>query len=184
LLTDVNGAIVYMNRSAEEMLNAGDTVRSRHNIIRPARSAAGHALNEALKLAARADTAIGKTGIAIKLSEDGDLPVVAHVLPLARTNFEEVAEFPVVAAIFIRNREDISASAELLAATYELTPAEARVLSCLLAGRSLVQAARDLRVAHSTVRTHLTVIFRKTGVRRQSDLIMLASQLAAPVLAN
>jgi DNA-binding CsgD family transcriptional regulator len=184
LLTDANGGIVYMNRSAADMLNAGEAVRSRHNIVRAARPSAGHELNEALKHAARADARIGKTGLTVKLSDDGALPVVAHVLPLAGTQFPGDLESSAVAAIFIRNQEDISDSAGLLATTYQLTPAEARVLCCLLAGRSLSQAAADLRVAHSTVKTHLNVIFRKTGARRQSDLILLASQLSAPVFAG
>ena len=49
------------------------------------------------------------------------------------------------------------------------------------AGRSLPEAARELQVATSTVRTHLDVVFRKTGVSRQSELILLASQLSPPI---
>jgi DNA-binding CsgD family transcriptional regulator len=114
------------------------------------------------------------------LSEESGLPVVAHVLPLASTEFGSRIE-PAVAAIFIRDRDDAGGNAALLATTYELTSAETRVLSRLLVGRSLPEAAKELQVATFTVRTHLDVIFRKTGVSRQSELILLASQLSPPV---
>ena len=118
--------------------------------------------------------------MAVKLSDESNMPVVAHVLPLASTELGSRIE-PAVAAIFIRDRDDAARNATLLATTYELTSAETRVLSRLLAGRSLPEAAKELQVATSTVRTHLDVVFRKTGVSRQSELILLASQLSAPI---
>ena len=88
---------------------------------------------------------------------------------------------PAVAAIFIREQEDNRSSATLLASTYELTLAEARVLSHLLRGHTLTETAEKLRVANSTVRTQLDVIFRKTGVNRQSELLLLSAQLLPPI---
>ena len=69
----------------------------------------------------------------------------------------------------------------MLASTYELTAAEARVLSHLLSGRTLAETAEKLHVATSTVRTQLDVIFRKTGVNRQSELFLLSSQVSPPI---
>jgi PAS domain S-box-containing protein len=181
MLTDGNGGIVHMNRSAEDMLNEGSSVRIRHNMVRAMRPAASHELSAALKLAARSDVQIGEAGWMVKLSEDDTSPVMAHVLPLARAELQNQPESFAVAAIFIRNWEDARANAELLAATYELTPAETRLLACLLAGHNLSEAANELRVANSTVRTQLKVIFRKTGVSRQSELMLLASRLSVPV---
>jgi DNA-binding NarL/FixJ family response regulator/PAS domain-containing protein len=181
ILTNADGRVVYANRSAERMLKDGTYVRSRHEVVRAVLPSASGELGEAVKLAARGDVQIGKTGLTVRLSEDGTSPVIAHVLPLAGTEFRSRLEPEAVAAIFIREREDVRDNAELIGTTYELTPAETRVLSCLLAGRSLPEAASELRVATSTVRTHLDVIFRKTGVNRQSELLLLASQISAPV---
>lgn len=86
-----------------------------------------------------------------------------------------------VAAVFIRSREDARDNAELLATTYGLTPAETRALCCLLAGRSLAEGAEALRVGAAMVRTHLDGIFRNIAVGRRQDLLLLASQLSAPV---
>jgi PAS domain-containing protein/DNA-binding CsgD family transcriptional regulator len=180
VLTDANGAIVYTNRSAQRMLEEGSCLRSRHNTIRAVVPAASRELSEALRLAAGSDVRSGSKGMAVKLSDESNMPVVAHVLPLASTELGSRIE-PAVAAIFIRDRDDAGGNATLLATTYELTSAETRVLSRLLAGRSLPEAARELQVATSTVRTHLDVVFRKTGVSRQSELILLASQLSPPI---
>jgi DNA-binding CsgD family transcriptional regulator len=56
---------------------------------------------------------------------------------------------------------------------YELTPAEARVVNTLLAGRTIGSAARALGISEATVKTHLQHIFDKTGTRRQVDLVKL-----------
>ena len=53
---------------------------------------------------------------------------------------------------------------------FGLTPAENRLLDCLVEGLELKDAACRLGVARTTARTHLQRIFDKTGVRRQTDL--------------
>jgi PAS domain S-box-containing protein len=181
MLTDENGGIVYMNNCAENMLNEGSSVRIRHNTIRAMRPSASQKLSAALKLAACADVQIGTRGWTINLSKDDTSPIVAQVLPLARTELQNQLEPLPVAAIFIRDQEDARDNAELLAATFELTPAETRLLSCLLAGHNLSEASHELRVTAATVKTQLGAIFRKTGVGRQSELILLASRLSVPV---
>jgi len=180
LLTDINGKIVHANRSAEKMLRDATAIRDQRGILKAVLTPASRELSQAIKLAAKDDFQIGKTGLAVRLSEDDSSPVMAHVLPLATSELRSRFEPAAVAAVFIRNREDTRDNAELLATTYELTPAETRVLSCVLAGRSLAESASELRIAAATVRTHLNGIFRKTGVSRQQDLLLLAAQLSPP----
>lgn len=60
--------------------------------------------------------------------------------------------------------------AERIARRFGLTPAEIKLLDCLLEGLELKAAAFRLGVARTTARTHLQRIFDKTGVRRQTDL--------------
>ncbi len=59
---------------------------------------------------------------------------------------------------------------ERAAKRFGLTPAENRLLQCLLDGLALKEAALRLGVARTTARTHLQRIFDKTGVRRQTEL--------------
>jgi PAS domain-containing protein/DNA-binding CsgD family transcriptional regulator len=184
MLTDANGGIVYKNRSADDILNKGLSVRSRHNVIRATRPAATQELSAALKLAARADVRIGNAGWVVRLSDDDALPIMAHVLPLAGIGHQDGLEPSAVAAIFIRDWDDTGENAKLLATTHRLTLAETRLLSCILAGRNLSEATTELRVSTSTVKTQLKSIFRKTGVGRQSELILLASRLSVPVFGS
>ncbi|MBV6416415.1 MAG: hypothetical protein CMLOHMNK_00976 [Steroidobacteraceae bacterium] len=60
-----------------------------------------------------------------------------------------------------------------------VTPAEAELATRLAGGATIDEAARDLRISRATARTQLYSIFRKAGVRRQSELIALIAQTAA-----
>jgi DNA-binding CsgD family transcriptional regulator len=54
---------------------------------------------------------------------------------------------------------------------FELTMAEVDVLGQLLDGATLQEAAENLGVARSTVKTHLDAIFRKSETRRRAELV-------------
>jgi DNA-binding CsgD family transcriptional regulator len=65
-------------------------------------------------------------------------------------------------------------------ASVGLTPAETRVMTSLLSGRTLAETAATPSIAITTARTHLDSIFAKTGVTRQADLQRLDTWLNAP----
>jgi DNA-binding CsgD family transcriptional regulator len=67
--------------------------------------------------------------------------------------------------------------AALLASTYELTPAEARIAAYLVGGRNTAEIAEELRVTEETIRTQLKRIYDKTDTRRQAELVRLALRL-------
>jgi DNA-binding CsgD family transcriptional regulator len=180
LLVDAGGKILHANRSAEMLLRDATTIRDQRGTLKAALGPAAAELAQAIRLAVNEDFEIGKAGLAVRLSEDDAPPVLAHVLPLATGDLRSRFERTAVAAVFIRDRNDAWDNAELMATTYELTPSETRVLACLLEGRNLAEAASELRIGAATVRTHLDSIFRKTGVGRQQDLLLLAAQLSPP----
>jgi DNA-binding CsgD family transcriptional regulator len=64
-------------------------------------------------------------------------------------------------------------SEKLLQTLYHLTPAEIRVCTHLLEGKSLVDAAELVGISINTAKTHLKSAFSKTGTARQSQLIKL-----------
>jgi DNA-binding CsgD family transcriptional regulator len=63
-------------------------------------------------------------------------------------------------------------------AIYGLTPAEARVAARLLDGRSAPGIAVDLGLSPLTVRTHIKRVFKKVGVRSQSQLMAALCRIA------
>lgn len=69
-------------------------------------------------------------------------------------------------------------SKDTLGILFGFSASEIRVAERLMAGDSPEQAAALLDVKISTVRWHLASMFRKTGTRRQAELVRLLSSLA------
>ncbi|MCR9241824.1 MAG: helix-turn-helix transcriptional regulator [Rhodobiaceae bacterium] len=65
-------------------------------------------------------------------------------------------------------------AAEELASRFSLTPAQARVLSEFLEGRTLREIAVDQKVKISTVRSHFVDVRGKLGARDQADVVRIA----------
>jgi DNA-binding CsgD family transcriptional regulator len=178
VLANEDSRILHANRAAEAMMRDGGPLRGRDGVLRAEGGAASREIRSAIKQAARNESGIGKTGLAVRLTEEEhEAPVVAHVLPLAGGEVRSRLEPAAVAAVFINPKVDDAASARAVAATFGLTPAETRVLTRMLTGSTVAEAAADLGVAPTTARTHLDAIFAKTGVSRQSELIRLAAQI-------
>lgn len=180
VLTDARGAIVHANRAAEHMLRNGAPVQGAGGILQAKTRPAADELRAAIRLAARDETGIGKTGLAIRLTGPDVPPMFAHVLPMNGGDLRTRIEPAAVAAVFIGAPLDAQDGAEMMAATYHLTPAETRLLASLLAGHTLAETGAALDIAESTAKTHLNHIFAKTGVARQADLVRLASQMVPP----
>lgn len=68
---------------------------------------------------------------------------------------------------------------EVLADLYGLTHAEARLMHRLALGETISEAAEACGITVSSARTYLKTIFGKTGVNRQTELVMRA--LALPL---
>ncbi|MGZ3349601.1 MAG: helix-turn-helix domain-containing protein, partial [Xanthobacteraceae bacterium] len=69
----------------------------------------------------------------------------------------------------------------LIARTFELTPAELRVLLGIVEVGGVPETAENLGVAETTVKTHLHRVFAKTGASRQADLVKLAAGFSNPL---
>jgi DNA-binding CsgD family transcriptional regulator len=65
----------------------------------------------------------------------------------------------------------------LLRACFKLTAAEAKLAVRIASGTDLDAASEKLRITRATARAQLRSIFAKTGVHRQSELVVLLSKL-------
>src|SRR5262245_47110941 len=155
VLANEDSRILYANRAAEEMMRDGGPLRDRRGVLRVEGAAASAEIRTAIGLAARNESAIGKAGLAVRLTEEDEVPLVAHVLPLAGGEVRTRLEPAAAAAVFINPEVDDAASAKVLSTTFGLTPAETRVLVRVLTGSTVAEAAASLDVAPTTVRTHL-----------------------------
>ena len=70
----------------------------------------------------------------------------------------------------------------VLVEAFGLTRSEAGLALALARGLSLAECATQARITTGTARRHLENIFRKTGVRRQVEVVRLVLGAAAPVV--
>nr|WP_306766152.1 helix-turn-helix transcriptional regulator [Shinella pollutisoli] len=112
----------------------------------------------------------------IAATEDAP-PLVLHLIPVrrnARDIFSRSSALLVFTPVGAVGPPDM----RVLCGLFDLTRIEARVAQELTRGHSVEEVAAILGSRVQTVRTHLKAIFRKTGVNRQSQLVLLLSGLA------
>jgi DNA-binding CsgD family transcriptional regulator/PAS domain-containing protein len=179
LFADHDCKIIHANRAARAMLDKGSPIQSVHGELKTQLPQTTAALKKAVAVAM--EPAIGRMGIGVPVPQSEGDPAYIHVLPLMSGDTRSRLAPRASAALFVTVKDGgAGPPAEAIAAVFDLSPAEIRILQRLLAGRAPAEIADDLGLAMPTVRSHLASIYAKTGTSRQSDLIRLATQLAGP----
>ena len=102
-----------------------------------------------------------------------------EALESARTDLEMLLDPGMLGAFAAEVAAELSASPRHEGFYGEpLSEAELRVLSLLVAGRSVSQVARELYLAPTTVKTHRRTIYRKLGVTNREEAIARAAELS------
>lgn len=173
--------VLHANGVAAGMLRDEDVILTRQGALRLCGVVATRQLQAAVGTAAGHEAALGRRGVAVPVrARSGDATVV-HVLPLRRGQTRSVLTPRAVAAIFVAPSPQWSRlPSDALAALYELTPAETRVMELVADGRTVAEIGRMIGVALTTVKTHLQRVFDKTGCRRQVEVANLARSLQLP----
>ena len=93
------------------------------------------------------------------------------VSPLSKEN--------TLALVFIIRPEKAEAilALNLLSKLYNFTSSESKIAAALLSGKSPEEYAQQSGLTISTVRTHIKNLFNKTNTHRQSEFVVLMSQL-------
>ena len=176
LLLDRGGRALFSNQQARRIFARNDgLIVDRDGLCRAARSDESAILERLIDEAVRTgDGQVAGAGGAARVSRPSGLrPLTVLVGPLGQNRFDLGAATP-VAAVFLSDPEDKPETpAGLLQRLYGLTAMEARLASALLAGATVKDAAAALEIAEGTAREYLKAIFRKTGTRRQSELMTL-----------
>lgn len=85
---------------------------------------------------------------------------------------------PLVMLVVHGSMEMASLPGDLLWRAFSLTDSEASLAEALLNGETLADYAREREVSKQTLRNQLVGVMRKTGTRRQSELVALLTRLA------
>jgi DNA-binding CsgD family transcriptional regulator/PAS domain-containing protein len=182
-LVDAEGRLIHANVSGEAILGAADVLRVVGGRLVACDAQVGQILRDVFAAAGQGDAALGTQGIAVPLiGKDGER-YVAHALPLtsgARRRAGVV--YTAAAALFVRKASlAVSSRSEVIGKTFKLTPTELRVLLAIVEVGGIPEVAAALGVAHTTVRTHVSRLFEKTGTARQADLVKLVAGYATPL---
>jgi DNA-binding CsgD family transcriptional regulator/PAS domain-containing protein len=84
---------------------------------------------------------------------------------------------PAVCVTVVDPAATAASAGALLREAFGLTQAEARLAILIAEGETVARAADALGIAQPTARTHLAAAFRKTGTRRQAELVRLIGLL-------
>jgi DNA-binding CsgD family transcriptional regulator len=179
MLVGADGAISFANDPARKMLDDATLIRQQGNALQAAAPEADRIFRDIFAAAAKGDASIGVRGVAVPLTSLSDERWFAHVLPLTSGRRQEAGQASAaVAALFIRqSAPNAPPPLEAITKLYELTAGEARVLEAMLRVNGVQAIADMLGVAPGTVKTHLHNVFRKTGTKRQAELVKLVAGL-------
>lgn len=174
-LVDADGAISFANAAAQKMLEEATQVRKEEGRLRAVAADADRLLHDVFAAARRGDASVGVRGVAVPMSATLPEPWFAHLLPLTSGRRHQTGQDSgAVAAVFIRQTvPNAQPPLEAIAKQYALLPSEVRVLSALAKVQGVRELSDFLGVSQATVKTHLHNLFRKTGTRRQSQLLKM-----------
>ncbi len=98
-------------------------------------------------------------------------PLLLTVAPFVPP--EGAAQLPSCVILMVSDPDAYQLSCPVLMQLFDLTPAEAGVAQALAHGEALDDIAHALDISMHTVKTHLQKLFRKTGTRRQGELVAM-----------
>ena len=179
VLVGADGAITFTNDPAKRMLDEKILIFQRDGALHAVASDTDQTFREIFAAAANGDASIGVRGVAVPMTSPTEGRWSAHVLPLTSGRRREAGQAnQAAAAIFIRKTTpNAPLPLEAIAKQYGLLPSEVRVLDAVAKMQGVKQLAEFLGISQATVKTHLHNLFRKTGTRRQIELVKLVAGL-------
>jgi DNA-binding NarL/FixJ family response regulator len=183
-LVDATGGIVHANAAGHEMLREASVLHTAGSRLIANDRQTDQTLADIFATAGNDDAAIGIKSIVVSLTARDGEQYAAHVLSLTSgTRKRTGANYPAVAALFVHKTGlDTPLPPEAIAKAYKLTPTELRVLLAIVEVGGVPEVAEALGIAETTVKTHLSRLFEKTGAARQADLVKLVAGFCSQLL--
>ena len=182
-LVDAAGRLIHANAAGHALLGASDILSSVGGRLVARDAHIDRALRDVFAAAGQGDAALGTKGIAVPLTGKDGERYIAHALSLTsgarrRAGVVNTA----AAALFVRKATlAIPSAPQAIGSAFKLTPTELRVLLAIVEVGGVPEVATAFGIADTTVRTHVTRLFEKTGTSRQADLVKLVAGYATPL---
>src|SRR5262245_417698 len=180
-ILDEAGRILWANRMGERIAAANDGLAIRGGCLLAATAEENAMLSRLIGGAALTATGQGlAAGGGLSLPRPSlHRPLAVLVTPFRIARNAMQSRQPAVAVLVSDPEDKPQPAPELLAQLYGLTAREADLVTLLLDGLDLRDAAERLALSMNTVRTHLREVFHKTGTHRQSELVALVLRSVA-----
>lgn len=121
---------------------------------------------------------LGAAGFINKSEKREKIIAAVRQLLDGKLHFGAAADMPVPAAVAARRRE-----IEILARLRELTPQQYKVLTLICEGKLNKQIAYELDIVETTVKAHITSIFRKLAIHNRTQAVLIMQRLKLQGLA-
>jgi DNA-binding CsgD family transcriptional regulator len=174
VIVDRLGCVLDTNAAADQLFDSEIRVRNRRLYVtdRHARAAL-ESLVDALRVAGDV-TPLPTEPIVVRRQIKA--PVLIRILPI-----ETAARSPFLGArallLLLDLSEQRAPQSRLIATSFGLTAAEAKLAALIGAGKTIEHAAERLGISAHTARTQLKAVFAKTDTHRQAELAALMAQL-------
>jgi len=181
ILLDEDCQVVRMNHAAERVIRAQDGLTLREGKLHTADRSSSSELELLIKEALAAQRAKQPSVVKVLSLErpSGRGNIGLLIRPVPKSHWADDKVGPAV-AVFIRQPDDGPVvSPEILQNLFAFTKAEASVACLLAEGLSVEDTARTLGSSIHTTRAHVRSLFSKTGVSRQTELVILVLRSAA-----
>lgn len=179
---DASGAVLHHNTAASEIAAAGDGIEIGPGGFRLSSATTQRSYEAALAAVTGRCSETSPPGVINMQRPSGRRPYALWVFPMP-VAARSPALRRAVAAVFVSDPERVSQPApETVAQALGLTRREAELALELAAGYSLIEAAGRLSITPATARSYLKLIFLKTRVNRQGQLVrlVLSTAMALP----
>jgi DNA-binding CsgD family transcriptional regulator len=176
IIVEENGRVLTFNDYANDVISQNDGLGIKAGQILASVSRETNELSRLIRGADKSSSQLdAQPGGAMTVSRPSfRRPFEITVTPLAGAQSSGGARQP-KAAVFITDPEREFESGEYVAQRFKLTPAETKLTTALMCGKTLKEAAEEFSVTFNTVRSQLQKIFEKTETNRQADLVRLVS---------
>ena len=162
IICDELGHVLWLNQTAQRKLSSGDILGLRDGALH------AYDVNARSRLMATLERQAERSapGFLALESDRGRCQ-----LALERLEHPNASGTPQLLIMVTDDEPRGAIPAESLAAFFDLTEAESRLTSALVAGATLEEYAQRRGVGLGTVRYQLKQVLAKTGARRQADLV-------------
>ena len=182
VLIDADLRVHHANRAATRMFQADDGVSLRNGAMVLRDPDARRCLAETVRAMTRRVPEYSERRILARHTAGGARYVLVARRPLADPASGYGTRARVL--VFLSDPEILMAEkgSDEMWADFDLSRAEARVADVALRGMSIHDMADALCLSENTVKSHLKVIYAKTGVSRQAEFVRLGTACAPALL--